>query len=206
MPPAPASSPAAKIRARLLELLTPVVNAADYDLEDISVTAAGRRNLIRVVIDADGGVDLDAVAAVSRAMSEALDADADAGPDFAEPYVLEVSSPGVDRPLTENRHWRRASGRLVEVTVDGQSLVGRIVSTDSLGVTLEVSGVKGRPSKSRTVAWSALGKGKVQVEFNRKASPGTDADDVDELSDFDDLEDEDEIEGDDADDEMDEED
>jgi ribosome maturation factor RimP len=185
MPPAPASSPAAKIRARLLELLTPVVNAANYDLEDISVTAAGRRNLIRIIVDADGGVDLDAVAALSRAMSEALDSDATAGPDFAEPYVLEVSSPGVDRPLTENRHWRRALGRLVEVTVDGQPLVGRIVSTDGSGVTFEVAGVKGRPSKTRVVAWGALGRGKVQVEFNRKSASGEDALDFDELDDDD---------------------
>ena len=183
MPPAPASSPAAKIRARLLELLTPVATAAHYDLEDISVTAAGRRNLIRIIVDADGGVDLDAVAALSRAMSEALDADTAGGPDFADPYVLEVSSPGVDRPLTEARHWRRAVGRLVDVPVEGKPLTGRVVSVDDAGVTLEVAGVKGRPSKTQVVGWTALGRGKVQVEFSRKG--GGQLDESDDLDDID---------------------
>jgi len=99
----------------LLEVLAPVVSATGHDLEDVNVTSAGRRSLVRVVVDADGGVDLDAVAEVSRVVSEALDADAPGGPAFAGPYVLEVTSPGVDRPLTEPRHWRRAVGRLVQV-------------------------------------------------------------------------------------------
>ena len=181
MPPASASTPAAKIRARLLELLAPVASDAGYDLEDITVTSAGRRNLVRVVVDADGGVDLDAVATLSRAMSEVLDEDAGgAGRDFADPYVLEVSSPGVDRPLTEARHWRRAVGRLVEVTVDGTVVTGRVLGTDGQGVRLEVAGLKGRPATTRELAWSSLGRGKVQVEFNRKGAanePGTAAGD-----------------------------
>src|SRR4051794_13900360 len=177
MPPAPASSPAAKIRARLLELLAPVADSAGYDLEDVSVTSAGRRYLIRVTVDSDSGVDLDAVAALSRAMSEALDADTTSGRDFAEPYVLEVSSPGVDRPLTEARHWRRAVGRLVEVTVSGNPVTGRILDTDGTGITLEVAGVKGRPAKAQQIAWAALGRGKIQVEFSRKGKAGEIVDD-----------------------------
>ena len=115
MPPA-GSRTSAHAREHLLELLAPVVADTGYDLEDVTVTSAGRRSLVRVIVDADGGVDLDAVADVSRAVSDALDADA-ATPDFAGPYVLEVSSPGVDRPLTEPRHWRRAVGRLVQVQI-----------------------------------------------------------------------------------------
>ena len=189
MPPAPASSPAAKIRARLLELLAPVAADAGYDLEDISVTSAGRRNLIRITVDADSGVDLDAVAALSRAMSEAMDAETGASPDFADPYVLEVSSPGVDRPLTEARHWRRAVGRLVEVSVSGSPLTGRVLATDDAGITLEVAGVKGRPAKTQQVAWGALGRGKVQVEFNRKGKSGETVED--DFDDDDDSESED---------------
>ena len=83
------------------------------DLESIRVTAAGRRRLLRVVVDSDHGVSLDDAAAVSRQLSAALDSVAVMG-DF--PYTLEVSSPGVDRPLTDPRHWRRAAGRLVQVT------------------------------------------------------------------------------------------
>ena len=109
------STRAGQTREHLLDVLAPVVAATGYDLEDVTVTSAGRRSLVRVIVDADGGVDLDAVAEVSRVVSEALDGDADGGAAFAGPYVLEVSSPGVDRPLTEPRHWRRAIGRLVQV-------------------------------------------------------------------------------------------
>jgi ribosome maturation factor RimP len=173
MPPASAGKPAAQVgrasgsarsgqaRDRLLEVLTPVVAATGHDLEDVTVTSAGRRSLVRVIVDADGGVDLDAVADVSRAVSEALDDDADGGAAFAGPYVLEVSSPGVDRPLTEQRHWRRAVGRLVQVPVAGASITGRLVATDDRGVKLEVVGA------AREILWSELGRGRVQVEFNR---------------------------------------
>src|ERR1700709_715090 len=97
-------------KAALLELLTPGVLASGADLEDVPVSRAGSRSLVRVIIDRDGGLDLDAVAEVSHAVSAALDADEDVMPGA---FVLEVSTPGVDRPLTHPRHWRRARGRLV---------------------------------------------------------------------------------------------
>jgi len=144
---------------RVRDALAPVVSAAGYDLEDVSVSQAGRRSVVRVIVDRDGGVDLDAVAEVSRAISDALDDDAVTGD---VPFTLEVSSPGVDRPLTEPRHWRRAAGRLVQATVaDEGKLTGRVVDADDAGVTLDVDGDK------RTVPYAALGAGKVQVEFNR---------------------------------------
>ena len=170
MPPAntghPAPGSAATTRQHLLELLGPVVASAGYDLDDVTVTAAGRRNLVRVSVDADGGIDLDAVAAVSRVVSDALDADTDGGSDFAGPYVLEVSSPGVDRPLTQPRHWRRAAGRLVEVPVGDEILTGRVIGTSDAGVTLSVAGGE------RELPWSVLGRGRVQIEFNPPDEPG----------------------------------
>jgi ribosome maturation factor RimP len=156
--PASAGGP---VREHLLAVLAPVVGATGHDLEDVTVTSAGRRSLVRVVVDADGGVDLDAVADVSRAVSEALDDDAEGGAAFAGPYVLEVTSPGVDRPLTEERHWRRAQGRLVQVPVGDQTVTGRVVGIDEAGVTLDVAGTK------REVVWPDLGRGRVQIEFNR---------------------------------------
>lgn len=164
MPPATAGASAAQAREHLLELLAPLVSDAGYDLEDVTVTAAGRRSLVRVTVDADGGIDLDAVATVSRLVSDALDRDADdpASPRaLASSYVLEVSSPGVDRPLSEPRHWRRAIGRLVRVDVAGAPVAGRILAADDQGVTLDVDGAH------RSVAWPELGRGKVQVEFTR---------------------------------------
>jgi ribosome maturation factor RimP len=154
---------AAETRERLLRLLGPVVAGEGYDLEDVSVTQAGRRSLVRVSVDADGGIDLDAVAVVSRVVSDALDADSPGGPAFAGPYVLEVSSPGIDRPLSEQRHWRRAVGRLVQVPVDGVGVQGRVVDASDAGIRLDVAG------SVRDLAWSQLGRGSVQVEFHRDA-------------------------------------
>src|SRR3954454_15694032 len=119
---------AAVSRQRVRDVLEPVVTSAGYDLEDISVTAAGRRSVVRVIVDRDGGIDLDAVAEISRVVSETLDADDVTG---EMPYTLEVSSPGVDRPVSEHRHWRRASGRLVRASVrDDKDVTGRVVAAD----------------------------------------------------------------------------
>ena len=164
MPPASAGRSAGAAREHLLDVLGPVVAAAGYDLEDVAVSSAGRRSLVRVSVDADGGIDLDGVAAVSRAISDALDTEP-GGAAFNGPYVLEVSSPGVDRPLTEQRHWRRALGRLVEVIVAEQSVTGRVREVSDAGVRLDVDG------DERTIGWAELGRGKVQVEFHR---PGDD--------------------------------
>jgi ribosome maturation factor RimP len=174
MPPGTANASAARAREHLLALLGPLVAEAGYDLEDVSVSAAGRRSLVRVTVDADGGIDLDAVAVVSRIVSDALDADsagAAAGRILSGSYVLEVSSPGVDRPLTEPRHWRRAVGRLVTVEAKGFPVTGRVTEVDEAGVRLDVDGT------ARTVAWDDLGRGKVQVEFSRA---GGSADDIDD--------------------------
>ncbi|MDQ1719749.1 MAG: ribosome maturation factor RimP [Pseudonocardiales bacterium] len=148
-------------RQQLMELLGPVITSQGYDLEDLSVTAAGRRSVIRVIVDSDTGIDLDGVAEVSRAVSEILDAEAEpaSAAAFSGPYVLEVSSPGVDRPLTEPRHWRRAVGRLVSVAISDQSVTGRVLAGGEDGIVLEVDGVKINHSLSE------LGPGRIQVEF-----------------------------------------
>ncbi|WP_030489484.1 ribosome maturation factor RimP [Micromonospora chokoriensis] len=193
-------------RTRLRAVIEPVVNDAGYDLEDLSVSRAGRRHVVRVMVDTDGGIDLDAVADVSRAVSAALDAAEETGGDIvAGEYQLEVSSPGVDRPLTLPRHWRRNVGRLVKVTARGatapgeqpagdRQLTGRVVAADDEGVHLETD-------DGRTAwAYAQLGPGRVQVEFTRLAELGEpdeefdDADDSDELDDADDIDDEDDVE------------
>ncbi len=150
-------------RERLTALIEPVVAARGYDLEGVSVSQAGRRSVVKVVVDSDSGVALDDVADVSRAISAVLD-DND-GSMGRSPYVLEVTSPGVDRPLTEPRHWRRSTGRLVKITLSETSgagdLVGRIVEADDAGVDLDVDGQR------RRVDYADVRKARVQVEFNR---------------------------------------
>jgi ribosome maturation factor RimP len=169
-----------QVTARLAGWIAPVVAAAGYDLEELVVTPAGRRSVVRVVVDRDQGVTLDDIAEVSRAVSEVLDQNDDGM--GRTPYVLEVTSPGVDRPLTEQRHWRRNTGRLVAVVVGPAGhtaeVTGRITAVDDAGVTLAVEaqgkpGAKKRPPTPRQVPWGELGRGRVQVEFGRPG-PGDD--------------------------------
>jgi ribosome maturation factor RimP len=162
----------------LAALLSRVVEETGLDLEDVAVTRVGHRAEVRVLVDKDGGVSLDDVAVVSQAISTVLDlpaADAILG---EQPYVLEVSSPGVDRPLVDPRQWRRATGRLVRVRLGtGAEVTGRIETVDADGVRLAVVGAKpGAPSRDQAYGFDELGPGRVQVEFNRP-SPIDDADD-----------------------------
>ncbi|SDQ99977.1 ribosome maturation factor RimP [Thermostaphylospora chromogena] len=158
-------------RDRLMTLLEPVVAGSGLDLEDVTVTPAGKRKILRVIVDRDGGVSLDDVADVSQAVSAALDAADAMGPG---PYMLEVTSPGVDRPLTQPRHWRRAVGRLVKADLrDGTTVEGRIMSADESGVEIDVSG------GTRRFGYASLARGRVQVEFRRPdadGDPGVDGD------------------------------
>jgi ribosome maturation factor RimP len=150
-------------------VLAPVVTAAGLDLESVRVTTAGRRRLLRVVVDADGGPSLDDIALLSQNLSAALDA-SDAMGDAA--YTLEVSSPGVDRPLTEPRHWRRARGRLVRVPLAAGApgypgtVQGRVTEARADGVTLDVDG------RLRDFQYPDLEPGQVQVEFGGRAGLG----------------------------------
>ncbi|WP_051107969.1 ribosome maturation factor RimP [Actinomadura atramentaria] len=160
----------------MTRLLEPAVTAAGFDLEEVDVRPAGRRRLIRIVVDADGGVALDDVADLSRIASDLLDGSDVMG---ASPYVLEVTSPGVDRPLTEPRHWRRAVGRLVVAPLtEGGQVEGRVVAAGDDGVDLDVVRGKGRPAARRTFPFAALGPGKVQVEFRRADETQDDADEA----------------------------
>ena len=106
---APAAAPDTD---KIIRVAEPVVHALGMDLESVKVRTAGRRRLLCMVVDSDGGVSLDDAALASRELSVKLDA-SDVMGDM--PYTLEVSSPGVDRPLTEPHHWQRAVGRLVRV-------------------------------------------------------------------------------------------
>lgn len=155
------------------------------DLEDVQINKAGRRHVLTVVVDRDGGVDLDTVAEVSQRVSVLLD-DTELGASVPGPYVLEVSSPGVDRPLTEERHWRRATGRLVEVTLaDGSVLSGRVTGAPADGV-VELT----TDSGERTVALADVRRAVVQVEFTRSDDDRSDDRNDDDRSDDDRSDDE----------------
>lgn len=155
-------------------LAAPAAASAGLVLESVTITPAGRRRVLRVTVDLPedslGGVPMAAVALVSQALSEALDGSDVMG---AAPYVLEVSSPGADRPLTERRHWLRARGRLVAATlVDGRAVTGRLVSADDDGVALDTG----------SVPWADLRSGRIELEFSRTDHEDDDleGDDTDE--------------------------
>ncbi|HUR14968.1 MAG TPA: ribosome maturation factor RimP [Mycobacteriales bacterium] len=151
-------------RARLVQLLTPAVAASGYDLEDLSVSPAGRRKVVRVVVDvqegAVGSLSLDDIAAVSRAVSDLLDTP-EAEKLLEGAYTLEVTSPGVDRPLTAPRHWRRSVGRLVAATTADGTVTGRVLEADEAQAVLDVDGAR------RALLYGEVVSALVQVEFSR---------------------------------------
>jgi ribosome maturation factor RimP len=144
----------------LIELLTPVVEQFDLDLDDLSLSKAGKRRVLDVTVDGDDGVDLDEVAAVSRAISETLDETDVMG---SMPYVLEVGTRGVNKPLTKPVHWKRNVGRLVVVAGDAINATGRIKEFVDPMVTLEIKG------KDRTLSISEISRANIEVEFKKIA-------------------------------------
>lgn len=164
-----------EIQVRIEAEIADPLGAHGLDVEAVEITPAGKRRVLRIAVDKDGGVTMDDVAAATRTIDGVLEASDVMG---ELPYTLEVTSRGVDRPLTLPRHWRRNVDRLVKVTVtDGSSWTGRIVSTDDDGATVDVAGVQ------RTVAFAEVDKALVQIEFNRKPVADDDAGDLDEEDD-----------------------
>jgi ribosome maturation factor RimP len=165
--------------ARLRALLEPAVQENGLYLEDVVISTAGSNRVVHVVVDLPqeetGGVSLDMIADISRRLSDVLDNDPQ---DTGRPYDLEVSSPGVGRPLTEPRHWHRARGRLVKVSViQGENITGRIQSVDDDGVTLlpELAVKKGmKPKQGEPVRlpFDRIRNGKVEIEFSHLDEAG----------------------------------
>jgi ribosome maturation factor RimP len=144
---------------RLRTVLAPAVEAVGYDLEDVLVRQAGSRRLVQVVVDRDSGLTIDDVADVARAVSAVLDEDDSL---VSGAYVLEVSSPGVDRPLTAPRHWRRNVSRLVEARLtDGTVITGRVAAADDTAVQVDLG------DEVRVLTYADIAKAQVQVEFSR---------------------------------------
>ena len=169
--------------------LEPVLVALGLVVEDISVTPAGRRRLVRVLVDTDISeleptdtasavptLSLDDVAEATRAVSDALDTTDVMG---AAPYVLEVSSPGVGRRLTSREQLRRQVGRLVEVTHAGGSDTGRLTEVGTDTLALEVPATKKEPARTVTLELGGVDHAVVQVEF-RRTGADEGAPDVDE--------------------------
>jgi ribosome maturation factor RimP len=148
---------------QVIELLDGEFARAGYDIEDVVIDASARPPRITVVADGDEGLDLDSIAELSRSASQLLDL----VDDPAVPYVLEVTSPGVDRPLTTEKHYRRARGRKVELTMsDGSVVTGRLGETHEGIVQLVVREGRQANFSVRELPVESISKAVVQVEFS----------------------------------------
>ena len=162
------------VREQIEREIADPLRALDLDVEAVELTPAGKRRVLRIAVDGDNGVTLDEVAAATKLVSELLDASDALG---EQPYTLEVTSRGVDRPLTLPRHWRRNADRLVKVTLsDDEVVTGRIGVSSDTEVTLDVEG------EARVVGYDQIAKALVQIEFNRKRDTGV-TDDSDDSQD-----------------------
>jgi ribosome maturation factor RimP len=149
---------------KITELVQPAVEKAGFFLEDVHVVSPGKHRIITCIVDGQTPLNLDQVTAVSRDISELLDA-ADFMDDSA--FTLEVTSPGVDRPLTLPRHWHKNVHRLVKVVNhDGSVVNGRITTVEDACVLL-IEDIKGK-SKEHTVLFADIKRATVEIEFNRK--------------------------------------
>ncbi|AOW92409.1 ribosome maturation factor RimP [Rhodococcus sp. WMMA185] len=149
-------------KERVTELISDLVQGQGYDVEDVAVTLAGRHSAVRIMVDSDSGLQLDAVAKLSHEISEVFDSVSDFG---ESPYTLEVTSPGIDRPLTHERHWRRARGRKARIDLAHETVVGRIGAVDGGSVSVVVGSRTGLDI--RRVQIRDVHKAVVQVEFSK---------------------------------------
>jgi ribosome maturation factor RimP len=152
------------LKDQISELVTPAVSDLGFYLEDVHVATPGSHRIVTCIVDGDASLNLDQVTSVSRVISELLDEAAFMG---ETPFTLEVTSPGVDRPLTQPRHFTKNVDRLLKIIkLDGSEVTGRILSNTDKDVTLTVT-VK-KETLEQTVSLADIKRAVVEIEFNRK--------------------------------------
>ena len=152
------------LKDQVSELISPALHQAGYFLEDVNIVSPGQHRIVTVIVDGESGLNLDQVTLASKLVSELLDAAAFMG---ETPFTLEVTSPGIDRPLTLPRHFAKNVDRLLKVTkTDGLTVTGRILSNTENDVTLSVTEKK--DFKEVVVALADIKRATVEIEFNRK--------------------------------------
>ncbi|MEY4970656.1 MAG: hypothetical protein RLZZ277_887 [Actinomycetota bacterium] len=152
------------LKDQIAELITPALQQAGYFLEDVNLVTPGNHRIVTVIVDGESALNLDQVTVASKLVSELMDE----APFMGEtPFTLEVTSPGIDRPLTLPRHFAKNVTRLLKVTkTDGEVVTGRIASNTDADVTLTVA-VK-KEAKEVVVALADIKRAVVEIEFNRK--------------------------------------
>jgi len=152
------------LKDQISELVTPAVSDLGFYLEDVHVATPGSHRILTCIVDGDASLNLDQVTSVSRVISELLDE----APFMGEtPFTLEVTSPGVDRPLTQPRHFAKNVDRLLKIIkLDGSEVTGRILANTDTDVTLTVA-VK-KETLEQTISLADIKRAVVEIEFNRK--------------------------------------
>jgi len=152
------------ITDQISQLVTPAVEAQGFFLEEVQLVSPGKHRIVTCIVDGETSLNMDQVTSVSRAISELLDEAPFMG---QTPFTLEVTSPGVDRPLTKPRHFAKNHDRLLKVVkLDGDVVIGRIAANSENEVTLTVTDKK--EVKDVIVAFSDIKRATVEIEFNRK--------------------------------------
>lgn len=136
-------------------VITPAINALGFYIEDITITSAGRRSLITVIVDGDTHLSLDQVTVATKAISEIIENISAIGDNS---FTLEVTSPGLDRPLTKARHWQKNINRLVKVVLlDGSEIKGRIKDVKEVSATVD----------EKNINYSDIKRATLEIEFKQ---------------------------------------
>jgi len=152
------------LKDSLLELLTPAVENAGFFLDEVQISSPGNHRTVICVVDGTKPLNMDEVTSVSRVISEILDQAPVMG---EEAFTLEVTSPGVDRPLTLPRHWTKNLTRLIKITLnDGNVITARLIEFNDSHAQF-VENIKGR-MKNHEIAFADIKRAVVEIEFNRK--------------------------------------
>jgi ribosome maturation factor RimP len=152
------------LKDQISQHITPALHQAGYFLEDVNLVSPGQHRIVTVIVDGESALNLDQVTIASKLVSELLD---DASFMGETPFTLEVTSPGIDRPLTLPRHFAKNNDRLLKVTkADGTVVIGRILSNTDMDVTLSVTEKK--EVKEVAIPLADIKRAQVEIEFNRK--------------------------------------
>ena len=149
------------LEKNVIEVLAPMLERAGYLIESVKITPAGKRSVVSVIVDhEEKNLSLDEVTEASKIVSGILDNYSQLG---ERSFTLEVTSPGIDRPLTVPRHWRKNLGRLVTITpFEGTARTGRIVSASDRGAIVDSNDIE------ESVPFESIKRAQIQIEFNRK--------------------------------------
>jgi ribosome maturation factor RimP len=145
------------------EMVAPVIQAAGLDLVEVTFRREAGGKVLRITVDREEGVDLDALAVTSERVSRRLDVEGfDPGP-----YRLELSSPGLERALHRPGDFARQTGRMVKIRTeepvdDRSEFTGRVVAAGDDGVTISTA------AGERTFAYRAIASARTVVDWDEE--------------------------------------